>query len=485
MIDENPIIEMRLNNLFENFKTDTVALVVGDGFIQVNGISLDVHIKSEILKLARSSMKENQYLELENRCKEVSSLTELLEKCKDYLGEYKNAPGLAVNNIVKKIDDNSYDASKLIELLNLGHFNVILSTSVTNKFRYIVEDFADDPCHNLDFFYVELQGDLFSISNKRPWASINRDQIWFINLMGNNSWGNGNGLSNLLTSEEDMIHFVHSWITAIQKAKKLKNYLQNCFLLMLGCNVPSWAFRFIWYLIKNPSSKTNRNCNHAVCSGPSDTTAEKEFANKFNTTIMDIRETNRFIEEIKTRWPNHENFKPRIYKERPGKYRDVFISYASDDIDIVKKRILPILEDLQKKYHISFWYDKEDIKPARQWDKEIEEGVITARLFLTLQTKHTKEIADDVTSERFLKKEWETAEKCQKLMNERLSATGCRFEYILPVIADDEKNYAEEFKSMKIQHILLDQCDKLKSFIINQTEANKVFDNYRETTYKI
>lgn len=482
MADESNVIEIRLNNLFENFKKDTVALVVGDGFIEVDGISMDLYIKSEILKLAHNRMQEDDYRELEDRCKDVRSLTELLEKCKDHIG-YDSDPGLAVTNIVKKIDNQSYDASKLLELLNLGHFNVILSTSVTNKFRHVVEEFANDPSHNLDFFYVELQGDQFSISNERPWTKINRDQMWFVNLMGNNSWGNGNGLSKLLTSEEDMIHFVHSWISATQKAKKFKNYLENCFLLMLGCNVPSWAFRFIWYLIKNPSSKTKPNYNHAVCSGPSDANAEKVFANRFNTTIMDIRETDEFINDIKTRWPHHENYKPRIYKERPGKYRDVFISYASDDIDIVRNRIIPILEELQEEYKISFWYDKEDIKPGKNWRKEIEEGVTTARLFITLQTKHTKEIADDANSERFLKEEWAIAEKCQKLMNARLKTEGS-FEYILPVIVGDEENYAEEFKAMCIQHIPLDQCDKLKSTIISRIAENKRFDQIREITYK-
>ena len=61
MADESNVIEIRLNNLFENFKKDTVALVVGDGFIEVDGISMDLYIKSEILKLAHNRMQEDDY----------------------------------------------------------------------------------------------------------------------------------------------------------------------------------------------------------------------------------------------------------------------------------------------------------------------------------------------------------------------------------------------------------------------------------------
>ena len=465
--------------LFESMKEERVVLVIGDGFINVGDIPLDDYIKNKILEKAHDQiLDKDDYIKLEEQCRNAKSLTDTLELCGKYMtdGEgHKDIEG-QLNRIIEDIDDQSYDASMLQDLLAIGRFNVILSTSVSNKFRYIVEDYAYKT-HQV-FIYSELVNGNFQ--NISDWKN-NANQVLFINLMGENFAGQGNTLDHILTSEEDMIHFVHSWVSAVQKDEgTFRSYLNYGFMLMLGCDVPTWAFRFIWYLIKNPLSKYNKNQEkRAVCTRPTIDNNEQAFAKDQLTEIIRVDETHKFIKDIKALWPSSTLFREKLFPDLPGKFRDVFISYASEDRMLVESKVIPLLERIRLNQRISFWYDQNNLPPARRWDKSIEEGVITARVFLTLQTSNSKIIADNPESKRFLKNEWKMAKDCQETINRQLGGENT-FSYILPVIVDDEKHFAETFSSMNIEHVRLDNEEKLRQSIISLLETNKAFDKQKE-----
>lgn len=474
--------------LFNSISEERVVLVIGDGFINVGDIPLDDYIKIQILKRAQAKLKIKNFKKLEKQCENARSLAEILELCGEYLtdGEGQKDIQGQIKKIIQGIDDGLYDASMLKDLLKIGRFNVILSTSISNKFRHIVAEYAYET-HQV-FIYSELANRSFN--SIADWKNAT-NQVLFINLMGQNFAGHGNTLANLLTSEEDMIHFVHSWVCAISETKKdqslFSDYLNKGFLLMLGCNVPTWAFRFIWYLIKNPLSKHEKIRSQtqekkdklALCTSPKIDNNEQVFAQCLNTEIIKVDETLRFIEDIKDLWPQNEIFKEKMFPDLPGKFRDVFISYASEDRKTVEEDIIPLLEEIRMDQRISFWYDQYNLPAAQRWDKNIEEGVITARIFLTLQTSNSKTIADDSSSDRFLKKEWEMAKDCQEAMNMELEKSGNSFSYILPVIVD-EKYFAETFSSMNIQHVRLDDKERLKQSIISLLKTNRAFDQQKE-----
>lgn len=460
-------------------KEERVVLVIGDGFLYVNGTPLDEYLKKRIWDIAKQHINDSEDLNrMEVLCKNATSLTEIHELCKSYL---QNEDGICdpegtIAEIIEQIDEDSYDTSMLEDLLRIGHFNVILSTSISNKFRHVVEDYADDT--NQTFIYDELGNEL---ANIEEWKNI-ENQILFINLMGCNFAAQGNTLSQILTSEEDMIYFIHSWISANEHHPLFKSHLQNRFMLMLGCNVPSWAFRFIWYLIKNPSGKSSTDKDHikyTVCTRSDTNADERAFAKKLYADIMDIRETANFLNDLKKQWKDSKHFKEKIINHRPGRKRDVFISYASEDREIVEQHIIPILKRLRTTERITYWYDKRQIKAAREWDREIEEGVRTARIFLTLQTGNSLKVANN--PQRYLKQEWNIATNCQESINRELNDSETRFTYILPVIVGDENNYAEVFKSLNIQHISIEDQNELKQAIMNLIQKNRQFDIYRET----
>ena len=64
-------------------------------------------------------------------------------------------------------------------------------------------------------------------------------------------------------------------------------------------------------------------------------------------------------------------------------------------------------------------------------------------------------------------------------MNMELEKSGNSFSYILPVIVD-EKYFAETFSSMNIQHVRLDDKERLKQSIISLLKTNRAFDQQKE-----
>ena len=57
----------------------------------------------------------------------------------------------------------------------------------------------------------------------------------------------------------------------------------------------------------------------------------------------------------------------------PNRSLKVFISYASEDIKIVKT-ICRFLESKK----IDFWFDKDSLQPGQNWELEIERGISSA-----------------------------------------------------------------------------------------------------------
>jgi len=77
----------------------------------------------------------------------------------------------------------------------------------------------------------------------------------------------------------------------------------------------------------------------------------------------------------------------------------VFISYSRRDIDVVES----IVSELEAS-GIDVWLDREDIKPGKQWRKQIVEGIDTAEAFI-LNLSPNSAASDNVLKELNLAEE--------------------------------------------------------------------------------
>lgn len=438
------------NGLLDKISERKIVLVVGDGLTKVNDISLVEYISSKLLEQVKAyyidgwknfGVPENKY---EENLKKVVTLPTNASIMDMNWGDYSDAfintkSGDLVQFVRNLIDDLpseklSYDL--LYKILSLHKFNIILSTSYSKEYKDIVEKWALET--NRDFYYADIQNDLLMISSEKqgiPWKGHN-NQVLFINLMGHIS-PKTRSLNHILVTEEDMILFVCSWIAALNKsASNLTEQLKDAFLLVIGCHVPSWAFRFIWYIVKNPTlKKLSESKLQSLCLRPTpwDDNVSK-FILRYSTKIIEAEKTNTFVDELVNRWEvggyNEQNDNNNCI---PPENVNVFISYASDDLDVVEKFIIPIMRSLYENRGITFWYDKQNLRPSNAWEKEIEYAIKHTCVFLALQTPTSKEICTN-NKIKYLKHEWRCAIKQNKRINDDNDELENRFSIILPII---------------------------------------------------
>lgn len=387
-----------------------------------------------------------------------------------------------VKNILDNLKSDLLDLSGLHRLLEIDRFNIIISTSFTNIPKSVIQEYCQEK--NRIFYYGEIINNTLKIESPnvngvRPWSGRD-DEILFISLMGSD--GNNYSLDNLILSEESIISLVYSWISAINlhSSSTVKDQLSKRYLLTLGCHIPSWAFRFVWYLIKNPLGISTDT--PSICTRPLPYNENvKKFILRNSTKIIEAEKSFDFINLLITRWKDckYSNINRTIENETIPRSTDVFVSYASEDREFVMNNIIPLLLELKKENNISFWFDKNDIRVGDDWEDDILYAVTHSRVFLVIQTPTTQKISID-PHVRYLREEWRTAKKFQKEFDEIVNneSEGIEhFHYILPIVATNEEEcIANSFR--KIQYIQMTNLNfniEFKEHILSMINENKKY----------
>lgn len=495
-VNNNSFINMTdadWSHLLDKIAERNAVLVIGDGLTKVNNISLVEYISSKLLEQVKSfyierwrsfGVPEDKYEENLRKVIKLPTNGAIMDmNWGDYSDAFlKTKSGDLVQYVKKLIDDlpsEEINYELLFKILSLQKFNIILSTSYSKEYKDIVEKWAFDT--NRDFYYADIQNDLLMISGAKQGFSWNGtdNQVLFINLMGHISTKT-RSLNHILVTEEDMILFVCSWIAALNKSTStLIEKLKDAFLLVLGCHVPSWAFRFIWYIVKNPSlKKLPESGLQSLCLRPTpwDDNVSK-FILRYSTKIIEAEKTITFVDELAERWSlGGYNEQKDNNNCIPPENVNVFISYASEDLEIVEKNIIPIMQSLYEKKGITYWYDKQNLRPSNAWEKEIEYSIKHTCVFLALQTPTSKEICTN-NKIKYLKHEWRCALNQNKRINDDNDELDNRFSMILPIIyGDADECLFRTFKDYQYLSIYDSNfADLLEKTIQEMIEKNSLY----------
>lgn len=360
-----------------------------------------------------------------------------------------------IKKIIDEIPDENLNYEKIEKLLSLDRFNVILSSSYSSDYKKIVEKYAKDM--GRDFVHGVLDNGTLRLDPISKWRGENT-QILFIDLMGHHEVST-RSLNRLAVTEEDMILFVMSWISIFSRSthQELKKCLDDYFLLVLGCNVPSWAFRFIWYVIKNPSGKKGNNLKSVSLRPTPWNSNVHNFITKYKSTIViNANKTDDFIEKLVKEWEVSSFNTPSQDTTPPPTSEQIFVSYASEDRDIVVKYILPILEELNKEKGYTFWFDQRKLRAADEWAHEIKSAIDKCNVFLTLHTANSYNVAYK-DKQRYLRREWNTALEKQ---NEQRHVDP-NYKFILPVIHGDQSVLWPSMESKQAINMYIDNFSNI------------------------
>ncbi|MDE6270555.1 MAG: TIR domain-containing protein [Muribaculaceae bacterium] len=182
-------------------------------------------------------------------------------------------------------------------------------------------------------------------------------------------------------NEDKLLEFLHALHNSDTTSVALKKYIdtRNCRLLALGCNLPDWLFRFLWYPLKSNATESRQTKGYWI--------NERKMDESFNDFLDNIKfySANELREILSQAAARQTEIEASSHGTAAAEaHFDAFLSYASEDKHIAR-RVFDILQS--RGYRI--WFDKDGsgkIEAGSNYMKKIEAGVAGSTYYIPLVT---------------------------------------------------------------------------------------------------
>lgn len=180
--------------------------------------------------------------------------------------------------------------------------------------------------------------------------------------------------------ESKLLEFLHALHDKDTSAENIKEYIRNknSRLLAIGCNLPDWLFRFLWYPLKNKEGDYKRRKGYWINSR----NMPESFIDFLdNINFYSTQEVNNILSLAVDKYQREMQ---AVESDDSDVVYDGFISYASEDFTIAEK-IFKLLT--ARGYKI--WFDKAGkgkIEPGSEYMKKVAAGVGMAKHYIPIIT---------------------------------------------------------------------------------------------------
>lgn len=254
--------------------------------------------------------------------------------------------------------------------------------------------------------------------------------------------------------EGKLLEFLHTLHNEDTTSKALKRYMdsKNCRLLALGCNLPDWLFRFLWYPIKSATADPSQKKGFWI--------SERETPESFNDFLDNIKfYSAREVHDILSMAVDSmREMKKEVSGEKEEETRyDAFLSYASEDKELAGK-VFDLLT--AKGYRV--WFDKDGhgkIEPGSNYMRRIEAGIARSAHYIPLITGNF--VYKVLNPESNLKKETDL------VRNHHSSLPSPPDRYSIPIIVDGSVFNEQPITSTMIEGLTLFILPKALFYQIN------------------
>lgn len=420
-------------------KRDRIIPIIGDnsfvGILEEKGENRTVPFQEYIVKIIGTELPEEDRNEISKSGYGYFGMDILCDKyCYKHSVSRKKFRKTVSSKIEKSLQSDKIKLKDDIkEFLLAGRFDVIITTNPFHILERQLE--AVSLAYNMKSFVPRAVKMESRAEEKLKIPSIY--QIF------------GASESEFVLTETNLLYFLHSLNADGYEngygANSLIKYIKeksgdgkgNCILMPIGCdNLPDWLFRFLWYplspdhlLLGNQDDYDGGvwykySCNKSftkflseyhfqTLKEPLDLVTEKndlflsELSRRFRKQISDNR---KIIEsEMNVDWEDNE--------------WDIFISYASEDRDIVLK-----IYDSLKRHGKKVWMDNRQVNAGEYYWQAIQYGI-----------EHSKRCML-IISEAYLQK----ATRYVLSVNGQITKTGLSDE--IPMIAQVFKDKLKDIK---------------------------------------
>lgn len=203
-------------------------------------------------------------------------------------------------------------------------------------------------------------------------------------------------------TDNDYIEVLTKWMGA-GAPNKLLNYVRSKRIVALGCKFDDWFFRFFWYLMRG-NIKGLTEGEVAISLNP-ESESDTKLKEYFETGNIHFEpDARKFIKEtLELLKSQEQNEAETIKKER--KHGEIFLSYAHEDYDVVKKIFYRLTKEGFK-----VWFDNDKLKGGNNYDKEIAEAISECRIFIPILSARTEEDLQNGNERYYKDTEWKLAQ---------------------------------------------------------------------------
>jgi hypothetical protein len=228
--------------------------------------------------------------------------------------------------------------------------------------------------------------------------------------------------------EEDALEFAYT-LQEGNGPERMFSQMRSRNLLLIGCTFAHWLSRFFIRLSNTDRLFSDQRTKKEYLVGE-EAVRDRDFVLFLERFSQDSRcypgNAIEFVDELHRRWlarnpPPAEN--PAVAALPSENSGTIFISYSSDDLAPARS----LFSALQKIGGDVAWFDKSELKPGDDWERQILGAIQKCSLFVPVLSANT-----EAREEGYFRKEWdEAAERSRRIQGRK---------FIFPVVIDPECN---------------------------------------------
>lgn len=205
---------------------------------------------------------------------------------------------------------------------------------------------------------------------------------------------------HFVLDDNDTMDCISRWLGKETSPSKLLSYIDTKKILVLGCNLKDWCFRFFWYAMRHKKNLSNGDIAVLLQTEQSE---QDENLYRYLTEAINVNvqtDSRKYIKQLAEELDENVQAQKALQNSQTG---GVFISYASEDFAIA----LNVFSRLRNA-GLNVWLDNKKLGVSAEYDKRIANAIKQCNVFMPILSSV---VAGDLSSgkSRYYMKEWEQA----------------------------------------------------------------------------
>lgn len=290
-------------------------------------------------------------------------------------------------------------SSSLVELIRTRHFRMVLTTTIDPYIYNLMREVWGDELRVMDINSSKWD-DSFDFDYELSADGLTPPPPTLYYVFGKAFPKSSN--TRFTLTDNDYIETISKWMGK-NAPNKLLNYIHSKRIVALGCKFDDWFFRFFWYMLRGTVQGLTDG-EVAISLAPQSETDCKLREYFEYSKIHFEPDARAFIKNTLSLIAQHQNEEEQQIRmqRREG---EVFLSYAHEDFDLVKKIFYRLTES-----GIRVWFDSAKMQGGNLYDTEIRQAIARCRIFIPVLSRQVQSDLHNGNERYYKDTEWSEAQ---------------------------------------------------------------------------